>query len=262
MHAQAATTYPTVCRRAYPCAPVISWVSDLLGPGWTSEAWVDDFSSLPGRKNASARPDSLGVVAGNVSGHGCIFFTGVVAASRLAPRDKALWSRIAVHLATGYRLALQRETPTDAVLSPAGKLLHLESGVDAHQGASLSTATRAIDRARSKLRRTDPERALALWKGLVEGQWSLVDQFDHDGRRYVLAKRNTPAARPWRLLTDREAQVVAHAAEGQTHKLIAYQLGISTGTVALDLARARAKVSARSLLDLVAAYRAARQDPS
>jgi DNA-binding CsgD family transcriptional regulator len=121
---------------------------------------------------------------------------------------------------------------------------------------SLREATHNVDRARGKLRRSDPARAIELWKGLVEGRWSLVDHFDHDGKRYVFAKRNSLELCPWRTLTERELQAVALVAEGSTLKLAAYQLGVSVATIAADLARARDKLGVRSRLELAAAYRA------
>jgi DNA-binding CsgD family transcriptional regulator len=94
-----------------------------------------------------------------------------------------------------------------------------------------------------------------LWKGLVAGRWTLVDQFDHDGRRYVVAKKNSPEVRPWASLTRRESEVVTYAAHGQSQKTIAYLLGLSVASVSAHLSRAAGKVGARSRLELVAAYR-------
>jgi DNA-binding NarL/FixJ family response regulator len=77
-----------------------------------------------------------------------------------------------------------------------------------------------------------------------------------------LAKRNGPEVRRWRALTARETQVLEYASHGHAHKVIAYELGISSATVGGHLASAAAKVGARSRIELVAAYRAARQPPS
>jgi DNA-binding CsgD family transcriptional regulator len=204
--------------------------------------------------------DSLGVLASDPTGYGCIFFTMHPRATRLPARTIAAWRRVAAHLVTGYRLVRQRCESHDAVLSPEGKVLHLEPEVTRKEAEPLSEAARAIDRARGKLRRTDPDRALALWRGLVDGRWSLVDHFDHDGRRYMVAKRNAPEVLPWQSLTARESQILAFVAQGQTHKIIAYQLGLSPSAVGESLVRARKKVGARSRLDLVSAYLSA-HDP-
>ena len=54
----------------------------------------------------------------------------------------------------------------------------------------------------------------------------LVDHFESDGKRYVLARRNDAAVRGLAALTDRERQALGYAALGHTNKLIAYEMGI------------------------------------
>jgi DNA-binding CsgD family transcriptional regulator len=244
---------PRTFRDIYPLAPVATWASKNC----SSVFW--DASMLGLIETGATRwYDVLGVIAGDPSGHGCILFAPDPKPRHLGTREMAFLQRIAAHLATGYRLARARATKPDAVLDPDGKLLHRESGVGAQEARDLGAATQAIDRARGRLRRVEPERALELWKGLVAGRWSLVDQIDHDGRRFVVAKRNTIEHRAWESLTTREAQVLACAAEGQSLKIIGYQLGISTSTAATDLAHARRKLRFASRLDLVAAYRGRR----
>jgi DNA-binding CsgD family transcriptional regulator len=108
----------------------------------------------------------------------------------------------------------------------------------------------AIDRARGKLRRVDVDEALGEWKGLVDGRWSLVDKFDRDGKRFVLARRNEPGVRTLSPLSDRERQVVAYVALGHSNKLIAYELGIADSTVRVLVARAARKLGARTREEL------------
>ena len=189
--------------------------------------------------------DAVGVLGGDPSGHGAVLMAFTPANPTVAPCEGALWTRVAAHLATGYRLVRARTSPVDAVLDPAGRVEHLEAGVSPDERSALSTAARAIEQARGKPRRTDTERAIALWKGLVAGRWTLVDQFDHDGRRYIMAKKNSPEFRAWELLTQRENQVVTYAAHGQSQKVIAYLLGISVASVSALLSKAAGKVGAR-----------------
>jgi DNA-binding CsgD family transcriptional regulator len=195
-------------------------------------------------------------MAADPSGHGCIFFAMDANTVNMKARMSSHWGRIASHLTTGYRLARSRAALVDAVLEPRGKVLHREKEVTSDESEALTEATKCIDQARGKLRRVDVDRALSLWKNLVSGRWSLVDHFDHDGKRFVVAKRNALDLRPWHTLTERELQVVAFLAEGQTLKIIAYQLGVSTATVASDLARAQSKLRVASRLELASAYRA------
>jgi DNA-binding CsgD family transcriptional regulator len=235
-------------RRVYPRAPTVGSFATAsgLGAGWHKR--VPSLQSLP-------MGDVLGVLGGNPSGFGCVIGAATPARATLSRSAKALWMRVAAHLAAAYRLALEKDACVDAVLKPDGRVEHLESTeVGRSERESLSEATRAVDKARGKLRRVDPERALGLWQGLVEGRWTLVDHIDHDGRRYVFAKRNPPGARPWHTLTEEETSVVIYAAHGQSHKTIAYELGVSISWVGQRLAKAARKVGAASRLELVAAY--------
>ncbi len=256
-------------KRIYPFRPTVGWSGDLIGAAASAE--LNEFlRANTGTREASS--ESLGVIAGDPSGHGCIFYTCPAPVpprgarkrgepARPAPQALEHWRRIAAHLVAGYRLARQRESLVDAVFSPAGRLLHRERAVGREQSEALGGAARAIDRARGPLRHTDPDRALRIWRDLVGGRWSLVDHFDHDGRRFVVAKRNAPNKRSWSALTEREARVVAQMALGQSHKIIADALGISITAVASDLASARTKMGARSRLELAASYRAEHTTP-
>ena len=236
-----------VARQMFPLAPVAVRLSQLVGPTMMANL-VTNYS----------RPvkDSLGVIAADPSGHGCVFFRIEDKPRPPSRRATALWERIAAHLVTGYRLARERHGKAEAVLDPGGKVLHRENEVTRDDAVTLSDAAKEIDRARGRLRRADPERALALWKGLVSGRWSLVDQFDHDGRRFVVAKRNAITPHAWSVLSEREAQVLAYLAEGQAPKLIAYQSGLSMASVNGDLSRIMRKLSVGSRLELIMAYRA------
>jgi DNA-binding CsgD family transcriptional regulator len=104
------------------------------------------------------------------------------------------------------------------------------------------------------LRRRDPDAAVAAWKGLVSTRWSLVDHFESDGKRYVLAHRNDVALSGFEALTARERQALGFAALGHGNKLIAYELGVAPSTVAVLLHRAARKLGASSRAELIATY--------
>ena len=70
------------------------------------------------------------------------------------------------------------------------------------------------------MRRDDSDRAVLDWRVLVEHRWSLLDHFDRDGKRYILACRNAPSALAHSRLTARERQVVLLAARGHPNKLM------------------------------------------
>ena len=173
------------------------------------------------------------------------------------------WGRVAVHLAAGYRLRrrlspAERAQPesAEAIVTPDGRIEHATAAARPVEArARLRQAARVIDRARGPLRRRDPERAVAEWKGLIAARWTLVDHFESDGRRYLLARRNDVAARDrFEALTARERQALAFAALGHTNKMIAYEMGISPATVGVLLHRAAVKLGTRSRSELVASF--------
>ena len=81
---------------------------------------------------------------------------------------------------------------------------------------------------------------------VVRGRWSLLDWFDTDGRRFVIAKRNAPNIGDPRGLTEREAQVVTYAALGESGKIIGYRFGLSTSSVSSSLMAAMHKLGVSS----------------
>jgi DNA-binding CsgD family transcriptional regulator len=116
---------------------------------------------------------------------------------------------------------------------------------------SLRDAAIALDRRERRAHR-DPAEALSLWVGLAGGKWSIVDEFDTDGRRYlVVRRRNQVTLSPHRVLTLRERQVARFAGLGYSSKLIAYELGLAESTIAAHLKCAAKKLGCRSRVDLV-----------
>jgi DNA-binding CsgD family transcriptional regulator len=204
--------------------------------------------------------DMYGINARSPSGRGCLLCVYLPPGHRAISNERRIaFARIARHVSTAvrlrHRLAAREGAAPEAIFDANGVLRH------AVGAAKRGEARQALQAAASKLRRlrgahrsTTPERDVAAWKALVEARWSLVDHFEHDGNFYMVAHRNDAAAAPIRLLTERERQVVALAAMGLANKMIAYELGIATSTVGVLVARAVARVGARSRKDLIATY--------
>ena len=115
----------------------------------------------------------------------------------------------------------------------------------------LRDAALRLDRTRRDFRKTDTERALLVWEGLVRGRVTLVDWFDADGRRFILLKLNTSKAGRACGLTAREQQVAMSAALGESSKIISYRLGLSTSRVSVLLNGVMRKLGVRSKAQLV-----------
>jgi DNA-binding NarL/FixJ family response regulator len=95
---------------------------------------------------------------------------------------------------------------------------------------------------------------LTAWEGLVQGRWSLVDHFDSDGRRFVLAIKNDPRFPDPRGLTMRERQIAEFLGQGHSCKEISYMLGIARSAVTNCTSRAMRKLSLSSLTELTAFF--------
>ena len=209
--------------------------------------------------------DALGL-RGNMSPECGVMFTALIPA-RYRIRHRDLWMRFAAHVGAALRLRRRKTAApspegAQAVLRPDGRLEHSTTAAVVDARAELETAAKDMDRARGTMRRLDPEAASGLWRTMVKSEWSLVDWFDSDGKRYLLAQDNrvpSPAAavtsKERKRLSDRERQIVACAAMGHSNKLIAYDLGLSTGTVSVLLRRAATKLGVGSRVALIRSFR-------
>lgn len=83
--------------------------------------------------------------------------------------------------------------------------------------------------------------AHAVWRGLLDGRWAILDSFEADDRRYLLA-RERPGPSASAALTERERQVVEMAVRGHSNKFAALELGLTASTVATHLRRAMTKL--------------------
>ncbi|MBW2210934.1 MAG: helix-turn-helix transcriptional regulator [Deltaproteobacteria bacterium] len=214
--------------------------------------------------------DVLGITTVDCKGAGAAIVAPLHEKTILTGRAAERWQMLAAHLDAGHRLRqalsaheADHEPCTDlpfdgeAIFDANG--LRLAEAVGQAKERTAATKLRegavALDRARGKLRETDPEKALKTWKALVWGRWSLVDWFDTDGRRFVLAIPNPPHVTDPRGLTERENQVVGYAMLGDTNKIIAYRLGLSTSRVSLLLRSAMKKLGFRTRAHLVRTIR-------
>jgi DNA-binding CsgD family transcriptional regulator len=244
---------------------------DGLDPDFVKRSYlrlrVGMSSEVPGWRETQtfhlAKPlglaDALGINGMNPGGRGCLLLSfRATTGHRLPTRHKESLTRIAVHLATAHRLRTRLGVGADpilqaeAILDPDGKVQHA-IGPAALRPAlrSLGEAVVDVERARGKLRHRDPEGALGSWRGLVAARWTLVEHFEHGGRRYLLARENEPHVPAPAALSPRERQVLAYAAMGHSDKEIAYELGIAHSTVKVLLFRARTKLRVTSRVELL-----------
>jgi DNA-binding CsgD family transcriptional regulator len=209
--------------------------------------------------------DSMWLTAAEPSGWGCGVHVCLPRIRRLSQRAVDSLSRVATHLGAGARLrrrggvanrAAMLDGSPDAVFSPNGDLQHAE-GAAAEENAVqlLRAAVLAVEKVRGEPHDQSTS-ALKDWKGLVDARWSLVDAFNKEGHRYLVARENAPRPVDLAALTLRERQIVGYACLGHDNKVIAYDLGIAHSTVKVLLARAAAKLGVHSRDELLAKFRA------
>jgi DNA-binding CsgD family transcriptional regulator len=229
------------------------WTWSLkLVPGWDEVGPV-----ATGQLGSTGIRDVCCLNAFEPDGTGASLVAGLRSSISPSKRDTVTLALLARHFISAHRLLRRFDgsvdvTRAEAVLEPGGRVHHA-TGVArlGHSRTQLRRAVEAIEGARAGRRsRASLESALA-WPSQVDGRWTLLDHFDTDGRRFLVAidNRSQPAkALP---LSERESDVVHRALRGCSNKEIAYDLGLAHSTVKVLMARAAAKVGARSRRDLL-----------
>ncbi|NVB79686.1 MAG: hypothetical protein HOV81_14920 [Kofleriaceae bacterium] len=116
----------------------------------------------------------------------------------------------------------------------------IELAGDARTQTARSALRRAVlqrERARGGRRSGEGE----LWTALVLGRWTLIDRFEENGRRFVLAVR-TPQMAAIRALDARERRIIAAVARGESNKAIAIDNSLSEATISRIVRRALASL--------------------
>ena len=120
--------------------------------------------------------------------------------------------------------------------------------------AAMRDAVLGLERARRADEQAGGAQANAMWRGLALGELCVIDRFERDGRKYVVARR--VARRPHvRALSPRERDVVVRIARGCSNKVVAAELGLRVSTVSVYLASATAKLGFASRVELIRAFR-------
>jgi DNA-binding CsgD family transcriptional regulator len=237
-----------------PIPSVVCWATEraTLVPA----AVVPD---IIGFLNGSGMKDSLGILSAEPSGPSLLVVVPYAEDVAVPPRTIRQLARATAHLCSAMRLR-RRASATEAapathdlapdveaVLDPSGKVHHARGGAEGKRArASLVEIVRRVERARGRLRHTDPDEALAIWQALFDGRWSIVDRSESDGRRFLLARLNPPGESDPKALTQGERDVLACAARGHANKYIGYLLGVATSTVSSRLESALRKLGLTS----------------
>ncbi|MBX3225964.1 MAG: hypothetical protein KIT84_29690 [Labilithrix sp.] len=218
------------------------------GPRWMYTLGVHGVSEL------------LYLINHHIDDHGATMLVGPRRRSdKPHTSERRAFQMVSAHVKAGFRLRRRLgarldgvdATPGGAVLDASMRVVHADGDArDATARELLVARANEIERARSRAGGRDVD-ALEVWNGLIDGRWSLVERFDADGKRYLLAHRNEAHVRDPRGLTPLEAQVSRLAARGFSDKLVAYHLGVSEGTIASCIHRSLRKLGLSTRAELV-----------
>jgi DNA-binding CsgD family transcriptional regulator len=214
---------------------------------------------LPAFAHIGGARDTLAVNALDADGRGLWVGAPMRSTRRATPQYMTLLSRLSAHLTAASRLrrrdAAAREPA--AVLSANGALLHAKGTAAARHRDELRHAVSAFDKARTRDARRDIDMATRRWRPLVASSWSLLDEFDTDGKRFVVAVDNAPPTRERQSsLSEREQHVLTQASLGHSNKEIAYELGLSHATVRVLFHRAARKLRTTTRAETIARFAA------
>lgn len=174
---------------------------------------------------------------------GFTLWAALGAPRRTTRPERLRWSCVAQHVIAAMRL---RQCP-GAGEEASRTRARARGALDRLRAAAVRT-----DRAQAGVDRAAAGDASELWRALAQGRLSLFDRFDLDGRRYLVAACNRPAALGVRALSDRERQIVARAARGASNKEIAYDLGLAASTVSSHLRSGMRALGVRDRAELAA----------
>ncbi len=204
--------------------------------------------------------DSTGLVAHTGQGWGLVLAAPLLRPQRLEVSERRRWTRVAAHLPVGLRLRQQLggldididARQVETILTPDGRIEH---ACDPAKSVNARASARGGATGRSRAHRCLPpgQRCRPRSVGRAGGG-AVVDRFDSDGRRYLIAVKNDPQMPDPRGLNLRERQVVEFFGMGRPTKEIAYILGLSTLTVANTLTHAQAKLSMATKTELAAFF--------
>jgi len=176
---------------------------------------------------------------------------------RLAPivRSVNLAWRVRKHLGLGHRHEI-----ADAIFHPSGRALHA-TGAAAHRPSLRALRAAVLAREAARAGAGEAVAGAAFWSDLVEGRWSLVDDHEERGQRYILAIRNDDAFASGLALTPHEAGAIDLAIRGRSAKECMGELGVSLSAIYGLRASAVNKLRAGSLADLIALGRRLSDSP-
>ena len=230
---------------------------DRLSPGFgagtaTQVLGVDRHARVVAPLSSVLRfRDSCGIYGPDDAGLTLVFAAPRRNVGSVGPKDRWLSTKALPHFATALRLrrsltGLSLDTPSaEALFEPGGRCVNAQGMAESRSAReALRAAALALDSTRREESGEDGRAAL------LSGRWSLVDRFDSDGRRFIVAYRNPKGVLDPRRLSEREREVAARLAQGWNQASLAAELGVRASTVASIAASVVQKLGLSSTREL------------
>ncbi len=185
--------------------------------------------------------DAAGLMIPHTRSGSVLFFTArQEQLARIPERAKPRWIDLKQHIAAVYDL---RESLADGTFDERTAVWFDTNGSCVEAGPTTTPEVRERLRAtvlqyenNRTARRAGQRVSLEkYWAAVMSGQWVILDRFDSDGRRYIVALPISEAGDTLRGLSLREREVLDHLGDGLSNKAIAFELGISTTSVSTHL---------------------------
>jgi DNA-binding CsgD family transcriptional regulator len=190
--------------------------------------------------------------------HGVLLLTPTRKRISLSAKAEKRWRTVASHIGAADRLRRALGCSNQERLIPITSLpraLKFDTRTDTPAppppSPSLRDAAVRIDSEERGCSGAEGIRTHDVLRDLSGGELSLLDSFDRNGRRFILARPHDPSLGDPRSLTPNEQQVVLRTARGQSRKLAGYHLGISRSSVSRLLGSAMRKLGVKTQAELV-----------
>ena len=211
-----------------------------------------EMNEMYSKLDAIGLPDGLCLNAFDPTGVGVFLQLFVPKPVEMEGAERALFRRIAHHLGAAHRVRRRLRSsgplvdPADgaeAILDGRRRVVHASGPA---KNKAVQAALVETSKARDVAFSSRGDRTLRRWQPLTDARWTLVDRFERGGARYIVARENQAQVQGFLSLSDRERQIVAYVALGQSTKETAYALGISDTTVRVHLKHAATKLGVRT----------------
>jgi len=212
--------------------------------------------------------DAAGLIVPHHASRSFIFFTARQhEMSEVPQRARTRWTELQSHIAAVYdlrhRLRADTFVETDAVwFDTGGKCVESGPALKTDIRERLRNAVLTYEKNRSQ---SSSEKRVELeqyWSSVLSGKWAIMDRFDSDGRRFLIAIPVSKYGDGIRGLSAREREVLNYLGDGLSNKAIAFELGVTTTAISSHLNGIYRKLGMDDRASTVQLVRLLRKDPA